>query len=866
MAWMNRAVLVLASKPYEFGMFARLSVVGLFLLAVSTVRAAPPAPVDFNRDIRPILSDNCFRCHGPDTSSREADLRLDVEQAAKADRDGHVVVAAGQADKSELIRRITSDDEAERMPPQESGKQLSPAQIQLLKRWISEGAAWSLAWAYVPPKRVTAPTPKDSHWPLNWVDQFILARLETEGLAPSKDADKITLVRRLFIDLVGLPPTPEEVDTFVADESPQAYEQLVDRLLASPRFGERMAMYWLDLVRYADTVGYHGDQDHSISPYRDYAIDAFNRNLPFDQFTREQLAGDLLPNPSQQQRIATGYNRLLQTSHEGGVQPKEYLAIYAADRVRNLSVVWMGATLGCAQCHDHKYDPYTSRDFYSMQAFFADIDEAKHFGVGTNSLPTRRPPELNLPTEAQRIEVAALDTTLEELQRQEKDAKAKVPASKDATVDKSAVENAPTGKGPVEGSAGKKPAADTPTNTAGDNAKADRAKADKSDALSKQIAEIEKKLKSVDQDVRKCMITVAVEPRTIRVLPRGNWLDESGPIVQPVVPEFLGKLTTADRRATRLDLANWLTDAKQGVGGLTARVMANRFWFLFFGAGLSPSLDDFGGQGQPPTHPELLDALALEFVEHGWDVKHLIKLMVMSRAYRQASDAAPELRQRDPLNRLIARQASFRYPAETVRDTALSIGGLLLVDATGGPSVKPYQPPRYYRHLNFPEREYEASAGNDQWRRGVYVHWQRQYLHPMLKAFDAPTREECTAERPRSNTPVAALVMLNDPTFVEASRAFAARILHQGGTTDVDRLDFAFRQAVSRRPLDGERELLESLRSKSRDYYAAHSAEADRMLHVGLKPTPEGLDHIELATWTVVARAILNMNEAISRN
>jgi len=820
----------------------------VFWLALTSILVvcAPVAAseIDFNRDIRPILTDKCFRCHGPDSGSREADLRLDREADAKADRDGNPVVVPRQADKSELVRRITHDDESLRMPPTESEKTLSAAEIDLLTRWINEGAVWSLAWAYVPPKRGATPQTVEKAWAANWIDHYVLSRLNAENIAPSPDADKTTLLRRLYIDLTGLPPQPAEVDAFLADQSPDAYEKTVDRLLSSPHYGERMAAWWLDLVRYADTVGYHGDQEHHISPYRDYVIAAFNKNLPFDRFTREQLAGDLLPEPTLEQKIATGYNRLLQTSHEGGVQAKEYLAIYAADHVRNLSAVWLGGTLGCAQCHDHKYDPYTAKDFYSMQAFFADVDEAKHLTKGSDRSPTVREPELELPTPEQAAQISELEARLNELKRQRDEAIALAKAEAEK-VDPFA----PVGPPAPEPGAKKekKKAVETP------------------EPFKKEIAACEAELKKARDGVRRTMITVSIKPRTIRVLPRGNWLDDSGEIVPPAIPAFLGKLDVGDRRATRLDLANWLVDAQRGVGGSTARVVVNRLWYLFYGAGLSRSLDDFGGQGEAPSHPELLDALACELVESGWDIKHLIKLLVTSRTYRQLSLETPDLHNRDPLNRLLARQASFRYPAEAVRDAALSIAGLL-VDSQGGPSVHPYQPPGYYRHLNFPEREYRQDNDDRQWRRGVYMHWQRQYLHPMLKAFDAPTREECTAQRPRSNTALAALVLLHDPTFVEASRAFATRILHEGGATTEDRLKFAFRQAVCRLPDAEEQTALIALLSESQKQFAAVPDDAKRLLAIGLTPIPKDLEPTELASWTILARAILNLSETLTRN
>jgi hypothetical protein len=526
-----------------------------------------------------------------------------------------------------------------------------------------------------------------------------------------------------------------------------------------------MAMYWLDLVRYADTVGYHGDQEHRISPYRDYVIKAFNDNMPFAQFTVEQLAGDLLPGSTINQRIASGYNRVLQTTHEGGAQDREYRAKYAADRIRNLSGVWMGATLGCAECHDHKYDPYTQKNFYSLAAFFADIDELGAYR-GPDKSPTLRPPEMEVPS--------PLD-----------------PSRKRLT-----------------------------------------------------------------------MVTSAVKPRTIRVLKRGDWMDESGEIVEPAVPHFLKPLDVKERRATRLDLARWLTapDHPQ-----TARVFVNRLWYLFFGSGLCRTLDDTGSQGEWPTHPELLDYLAVEFIESGWDIKHMVRLMVRSTTYRQSSLETVQLRERDPENRWFARQGRFRLPAEMIRDNALALSGLL-VHRPGGDSARPYQPDGYYAHLNFPKRTYQADPDANQYRRGVYVHWQRQYLHPMLKAFDAPSREECTAQRPISNTPLAALTLLNDPSFVEAARVFAARIIREGGTTEAERTHWAWREVLSREPSEREVAALLRLYRQNRAQYESDRGAAQQLVAVGLAPPPNGVDVAELAAWTTLARALLNLNETITRN
>ncbi|MBI1310137.1 DUF1553 domain-containing protein [bacterium] len=784
---------------------------GVLALTASPVRGADP--VDFNAQIRPLLSDRCFFCHGPDEKHREAELRLDLP----LDEDNRkYYLGDGSPDSSELLSRITTDDPRFRMPPEGSGKELSKNEIALIRRWVGEGAKWDTHWAYVAPVRHDPPAVKQADWPANWIDNFILHRLEHEELSPSPDADRVTLLRRVSFDLTGLPPTPQDVAAFVNDDSPNAWEKVVDRLLASEAHGERLAVYWLDLVRYADTVGYHGDQDHNASPYRDWVIDAFIDNLPFDRFTRDQLAGDLLEKSTTDDLIATAYNRLLQTSHEGGVQAKEYLAMYAADRVRNLGSVWLGATTGCCQCHNHKFDPYTMKDFYSLEAFFADIDEVQHLKKGTNNLPTERDPEIPVFTRRERAVLADLTAKIEQKQQQ--------------------------------------------LATVGDSGNSQQ-----KTELEQQVTELEEQKSQIEKSQRKVMITQAIEPRTIRVLPRGNWLDDSGAVVEPAIPEFLGSLNTGDRRATRLDLANWLTDAKNGAGLLTARVFANRFWYLMFGNGLARVLDDFGGQGEAPVHPQLLDRLAHEFVESGWNVRDVLKLIVMSRTYRQSSLEPEELKQRDPHNRLYARQSRFRLPAEMIRDNALAISGLLVRDI-GGRSVKPYQPAGYYRHLNFPTRKYSPDTDEHQWRRGLYVHWQRQFLHPMLLAFDAPRREECTAQRPRSNTPLASLTLLNDPTFVEAARAFAQRILTDRGNDDASRLNFAFENAVSRAADAEERELLAALLASARNSFAKDEASATQLDSVGLSKGDSSLDGKELAAWTTVARAILNLNETNTRN
>ena len=783
----------------------------LCLLAAVTCAAqaraqeAPlPDRVGFNRDIRPILSDKCYRCHGPDAGAREAGLRLDVREEAVAVREGGAAIVPGDIAASALVARIAHADVGMRMPPVESERTLTARQIALLTRWIEQGAAYEPHWSYLPPVAGPLPEVADPAWTRNPIDRFVLARLEGEGLQPAPEADRVTLARRLSFDLLGLPPSREEVAAFAGDTSPDAYERLVERLLASPQFGERLAIYWLDLVRYADTVGYHGDQVRGASGYRDYVINAFNANMPFDQFTREQLGGDLLPEPTREQLLASGYNRLNMVTREGGAQDADYLARYAADRVRTTASVWLGSSLGCAECHDHKFDPFTAKDFYSFGAFFADIRE-QGVQVERGNLGSF-PPFLLLGAAEEAAELANVDAELAALKQ--------LPAgSPEAT------------------------------------------------AAREKMQHLGRRQREIEEAVTNSVITEHAEHRTMRVLARGSWQDTSGEIVSPAVPAFLGRLETGERRATRLDLADWLTSRENP---LTARVFVNRLWKLYFGTGLSKVLDDVGSQGEWPTHPALLDYLALEFVESGWDIKHMVRLMVTSAAYRQSSATRPELKTRDPYNRLLARQSRLRLDAELIRDNALKVSGLLSLKM-GGRSVMPYQPEGYYRELNFPERTYQQDTGENLYRRGVYTHWQRTYLHPSLMAFDAPAREECTAERPVSNSPQQALALLNDPIFVEAARVFAERVLATAPASTAEGVAFACEEALSREPTAAESRILEELFDRNLAEFSADEAAASAFLEVGEKPAPENTDPVKLAAWSSVTRALLNLHESIHR-
>jgi len=967
--------------------------------------ADEPPRVDFAREVRPILADRCFACHGPDAERRKADLRLDTPAGARA-------LVPGEPDASELYRRIASADPDERMPPPDSGKSLAPEEIEVLRRWIAEGAEWTEHWSFVPPRRPSLPAVARSGWPRGPIDALVLARLEAEGLGPAPDADRRTLIRRLSLDLAGLPPTPPEVDAFLSDERTDAYERLVERLLASPRFGERMALFWLDAARYADTNGYSIDGGRHMWLWRDWVVGAFNANKPFDQFTIEQLAGDLLPDATLEQRIASGFNRNHMVTHEGGTIPEEYRVEYVADRVRTTGEVWMGLTFGCARCHDHKYDPIGQEDYYRLFAFFNNIDERGNDGDGgMNAVPV-----LNVPTpeEARAIERAAreLDAGRRGLEAAAGDAAARAewealhgaraaldpalrlgpwrvagpfgaasgleafrerfgpeggldlaeePAdgvewrsvadladgvvhalggevgatylqrtlevdsavcatlslgSDDGLVvwlngervlardvqraaeldqDRVQVELAPgvnhlllkvanhggpagfafevmrVGAPPRVAEALRAPASERSPEQAEALSEFYRTVAAPLRAARARVAAAEEALERAEAAVTRSVMVMGElsEPRATHVLLRGQY-DHPGARVEAGTPECLPPLPSGDAgaRPDRLALARWLVDPGHP---LTARVLANRLWQLVFGRGLVATAGDFGAQGEVPSHPELLDWLALELVEGGWDVKALLRTIVTSATYRQDSSLSPGLRARDPENLLLARGARFRLQAELIRDNALAISGLL-VERLGGPSVKPYQPPGLWRELSHfgstpaTAQVYEQDTGDALWRRSLYTYWKRTVPPPAMVAFDAPSREVCTLRRPITNTPLQALVLLNDPTFVEAARALAARTLVEGGATPAERVDFAFRLATARPPTAAERGVLLRALGRERAFFADHPADARALVEVGESGRGRELDALELAAWTGVASLILNLSETITRS
>lgn len=1168
---------------------------------------APPAPVPtpvqpaanvsgeirFNRDIRPILSNNCFACHGMDHATRKAGLRLDDgKNAFETLPSGNIALMPGDRAKSELFQRITSANPDEKMPPAEAKKELTPEQIELLGRWIDEGAHYEPHWAFVPPERPEPPAVTAEDWTRNDIDRFILARLEQEGLKPAPEADRATLIRRVTLDLTGLPPTPAEVDAFVNDTSPDAYEKLVDRLLATPQYGEHMTRYWLDLARYADTNGYHIDNERYMWRWRDWVIDAFNSNLPYDQFTIQQLAGDLLPNPTLEQRLASGFNRNHMVTFEGGIIPEEYRVEYVVNRVNTTSTVWMGLTVSCAQCHDHKFDPISHRDYYGLYAFFNNIAEQGSDGRDGNAAPMmpaptpeqdrkraaldaeiqaildkmHRPvPDLDAAqaewegAQAQTLQarwtvlqpselkstggatlekredgsvlatgdnpdkdvyefVATTDVTGITAIRLEALADPSLPkggagrfdnanfvlsefevevapaadpaeatpvafaaANADFSQEKFDIAGAIDGKpetgwaaagfdrpesrtaifmprerigfpggsllrirlkhesefakhaigrfrlavtadpamapadlgpwymnGPYKAETGAKaletawepetavdleatyedgrvkwlPAPEfkdgEPNNLKGDvgatylyrvikvsaprtvtfgfgcndtmkvwlngklihehaQARGTIADSDRVTAtlepgenrllmkvaneggkhgfffrvaeqqigdvpvdveaalllakdsrsedqqrrvrafyrkshwpewepLETQLASVRNERSDLEASIPTAMVMAELEkPRETFILKRGQY-DQPTEKVTPAVPAVLPPLP-ADAPPNRLGLAQWLVSPDHP---LTARVAVNRFWARYFGTGIVKTVEDFGIQGDLPSHPELLDWLATEFIRTGWDVKALQRLIVTSAAYRQSSRSTPELRKRDPENRLLARGPRFRMDAEMIRDAALAVSGLL-VPTIGGPSVKPYQPEGIWEEVsygdpNFTAQSYTQDHGEALYRRSMYIFWKRTAPPPSMVVFDAPNREVCTARRARTNTPLQALVLMNDPQYVEAARHLAARMIKDGGAAPEERIAYAFRLATARFPKPEETAVLAEIFKTQLERYRQNTEAAKQLLAVGESPRDETLDPAEHAAWTTVASMILNLDETVTKS
>jgi hypothetical protein len=770
----------------------------MLCVILTTVNSRASERLEFNRDVRPILSDNCFFCHGPDAEQRQAGLRLDLREDALA----AAAFLPGVPDESLLVQRILSDDPDELMPPPDSHKKLTSDQKETLRRWIAEGAEYQLHWAFVAPVKPDLPPESAIGSNIqNPIDNFIRAKLGEMGLSPSPAASRESLIRRVTLDLTGLPPTPDEVDAFLHDSAANAYERVVDRLLASPHFGERMAVDWLDAARYADTNGYQVDRDRELWPWRDWVIRAFNDNMPFDRFTIEQLAGDLLPGATLAQRIATGFHRNHMLNEEGGILEDEFLAEYTADRVETTATVWLGQTFNCARCHDHKFDPFTQRDFYAMKAFFHNVPER---GVGDYSSPIRRnaPPFVRLPA-------PDIESRIAELQSKLPESECPSPAVTEEELE----------------------------------------------TLKKQIAAAELEIPTT------LVMEEMNEPRSTYILLRGAY-DRLGDVVTAATPAVLPELDDNLPR-NRLGLAQWLVSKGNP---LTARVTVNRLWQQVFGTGLVRTSEDFGSQGELPSHPELLDWLAVTFRESGWNVKHLLRLLVTSATYRQQSHLSPILLEIDPDNRLLARGPRLRLMAEFVRDQALAASGLLTGEL-GGPSVKPYHPPGLYEQVTSGSgyNVYVAGKGDELRRRSLYTYWKRSVPHPAMLLFDAPFRETCTLRRPTSNTPLQALNLLNDPTYVEAARFLAARMMGEGGSTIDSRLTHGFRLLLARPPRPRELEVLRAAFDRAYGDFQNDPEAANAFLAVGEMGRAPELGAVELSAYSLVAATLMNLDETVMK-
>lgn len=791
---------------------------GLALLAFGMAEPSQgnAAPLSFNEDIRPILAEHCFACHGQDGAARKAGLRLDTEDGARAAlKSGAAAVVPGDASASLLIHRVTTTDADDRMPPSDKGEALSATDVASLRTWINEGAAYETHWAYIAPEKPAVPAVQHADWPQNDIDRFVLARLEAEGLAPSPSADRYTLLRRLNFDVIGLPPTVEEADAFVADQRSDALEWVLDRLFASPHYGEHRARYWLDLARYADSNGYHIDAPRSMWPYRDWVIRAYNQNMPFDQFTREQLAGDLLPDATIDQRIATGFHRNTMLNEEGGIDPEEFRTKSVVDRVDATMTTWMGTTMACAQCHDHKYDPFTQKEFYEFYAFFNTVPE-----VGGGTFQSRAPLIALPPNATLQAELDGLRSVIASL-------KATLPPEPEGT------------ETPEE-----KPKDAPPT----------------------RLERLEKDLEEKEKEIVTTLVMAEMEaPRETHIFARGDFL-QPGERVLPGTPAVLPTPDTpTEGTLTRLDLANWLVDPAHP---LTARVTVNQLWQQLFGRGLVSTPEDFGTRGAAPSHPELLDYLAVTFVESGWDVKGLLRMIVSSATYQQRTDVGPDAYTRDPANVLLARGPRFRLDAETIRDNALVISGLL-TRTVGGESVHPYQPPGLWEEkalTGYGAGLWPETTGPDLYRRGMYTYRRRSVPYPTFQAFDTPGFEYCTAERPRTNTPLQALTTMNDPQFIEAARVFAERILREGGDNLETQVDFALRHCLIRLPRAEERALLVELFGNEFTGFLEDGEAARQLINQGRAPVPKDLHEPALAAWTTLATILLNLDETVTKS
>jgi len=944
-----------------------------------------PLKIDFNRDVRPILAKHCWPCHGTDKAvlAETGNMRLDSFKGATEDRGGYQALVPGHPEKSKLVERVSSKDRDMRMPPAARGLDpLGPNEIALLERWIKDGGEYRAHWAYIAPKAPSLPAVKDEAWAKSPIDRFVLAELERAKLKPEPAADKRTLIRRVALTLTGLPPTVEEVAKFLGDASPTAYESMVDRYLASPRYGEHLARYWLDAVRYGDTHGLHLDNERSIYPYRDWVVRAFNQDLPFDQFTLWQFAGDMLPDPTVDQKIATGYIRMNPTTNEGGAIEAEFLAKNTFDRVETTSTVYLGATFTCARCHDHKYDPFSQRDYYGLFAIFNNTVDAPLDGNNKVHPPVMKAPspeqsatlkhlEAALRGEEGKVDVAAakawilaFKANLPDIGKWEKS-----PAYPAANFDVAFATEYPPEKGGevawtkidiqpgarIDNFIAKENAAGYVRTTiraerdmdfgfrlGSDDAirvwlngklvhdnKVSRgliidqdpvsfklAKGDNTilikvvngigpdglsvsygDPVALRIGALARAMaenKATDDQIRQTYLEVGPEsPKAVayrKDLAEYRTLDAAIPFT--LIAEELKKPREAYRlkrgeydrpierayRAlpalfgpwpkelpkNRLGLARWLIDPKNP---LVARVFVNRIWQQHFGTGIVKTSEDFGSRGEWPTHPELLDYLATRFVKNGWSIKKLHKEILVSNAFRQASTVPKQKLKIDPENRLISRGPRFRLDAEVLRDQALYVGGILK-ENPGGKGFKPYQPDGIWEAIAFVESDtsrYVQDMGDSIYRRSLYLFWKRTSPHPTMLAFDAPMRESCTVRRSRTNTPLQALVTLNETAYLESARNFGERAL-AAGKTDAARIRWAFESALARPPKPAEASLMLSALKRYRERFEADTKQAEGMIKAGASPLPKDIPATEVAAWTMIASTLINTDEFLTQH
>ncbi|MCP4190442.1 MAG: DUF1553 domain-containing protein [Planctomycetaceae bacterium] len=810
-------------------------------LLIESAGAAPPTSelVDFDRTIQPLLADKCFRCHGPDEGAREADLRLDLREAAVTD-DADGAIIAFDSSNSDLIQRITSNDPDLIMPPPDSKLSLTADEKESIARWINEGASYSTHWSFRPIRKPPLPTVKNQAWARNPIDQFILAHLEAERLHPTQPADGYRLIRRLYLDLTGKPPTPGEAESFVRDRSPQKYERLVDKLLASPAFGERMAWSWLDAARYADSNGYQGDQDRTMWPWRDWVIEAINHNQPFDQFTVNQIAGDLLPAANQRQQLATGFCRNHMINGEGGRIAEENRVDYVMDMTETTGTVWLGLTLNCCRCHDHKFDQLTRRDYYSMFAFF---NQTPVNGEGRSA---QTAPTLASPTGVEQRLLDSLGTEISTLQAHVSQLESE--------------QNEPTG---VERSqATQELLAKSVVDRKPDELKTIRELISETTSYAKtvdQLREAMEKRLNLQNSLPKVMVMKERSDRRPTFMLDKGLYNQRGESVEAAFPVSLQTLSDAPA-TTRLDLAKWIMSDSNP---LTARVITNRIWQGFFGTGIVKTAEDFGTQGERPIHPELLDWLATEFRDSGWDSKHLYRLIVTSSTYQQSSRSTPHLRERDPENRWLARGARFRLPSWMIRDQALAISGLL-VDQVGGAPVNSYQPTGVWEDATFGKRGYRRDSGEKLYRRSIYTFW-RRIVAPTL-FFDTASRQVCTVTRSLTNSPLHALTTLNDVTFVEAARVLATRILDETPDASNQQLvERAFRRVLIRPPEPSELDILTKSFSRLEKRYSTQGDLATQLIHVGEFREPNSHAVPRLAAMTGLCNLLLNLDETLCR-